>query len=107
MDGANNLQIFGSILIPLAKPIIGVVAIFTLTAAWSDFLLPYLVLQDGVMHTVMVKIFSIQSSIATNPEFGPDKLLILLMISIIPQVIIFSLFQKQITSTTISSGIKG
>lgn len=107
MDGANNLQIFFSVLIPLARPIIGVVAIFTLTAAWSDFILPYLVLQDGSMHTVMVKIFSIQASIATNPEFGPDKLLVLLMISIIPQVIIFSLFQKQITSTTISSGIKG
>ncbi len=106
LDGASDLQIFFMIVAPLSKPIIGVVAIFTTTAAWSDFLLPYLVLQDESMQTVMVKIFSIQSTIATNPDFGPDKLLMLLSISIIPQIILFIIFQKQITGTSSTSGMK-
>ena len=106
LDGASDLQIFFSIVAPLSKPIMGVVAIFTTTAAWSDFLLPYLVLQDEGMQTVMVKIFSIQSTIATNPDFGPDKLLMLLSISIIPQIILFIVFQKQITGTSSTSGMK-
>jgi len=106
LDGASDLQIFFSIVAPLSKPIMGVVAIFTTTAAWSDFLLPYLVLQDESMQTVMVKIFSIQSTIATNPDFGPDKLLMLLSISIIPQIILFIVFQKQITGTSSTSGMK-
>ncbi len=106
LDGASDLQIFFMIVAPLSKPIMGVVAIFTTTAAWSDFLLPYLVLQDESMQTVMVKIFSIQSTIATNPDFGPDKLLMLLSISIIPQIILFIVFQKQITGTSVTSGMK-
>ncbi len=106
VDGANNLQIFFMIIAPLSRPIMGVVAIFTMTSAWSDFLLPYLVLQEEGMQTVMVKIFTIQATIATNADFGPDRLLMLLVISIIPQIIIFAIFQKQITGTSVMSGIK-
>jgi multiple sugar transport system permease protein len=106
MDGANDIQIFTNILVPLARPIIGVVAIFAFTASWSDFLLPYLTLQKESMQTIMVKIYSIQSTMATSSDFGPDKLLMLLVISIIPQIIIFALFQKQITGTNTNSGIK-
>ena len=106
LDGANDLQIFFLIVAPLSRPIIGVVAILTTTAAWSDFLLPYLVLQNTDMQTVMVKIFSIQSTIATSGDFTPDMLLMLLCISIIPQIVIFAIFQKQITGTSVTSGLK-
>jgi multiple sugar transport system permease protein len=106
VDGAGDLRIFFSIIVPLSRPIIGVVSIFAMTAAWSDFLLPYLVLQDDGMQTIMVKIYSIQSTIATSTEFGPDRLLMLLCLSIIPQIIFFAFFQKQITATSTTSGIK-
>jgi multiple sugar transport system permease protein len=106
VDGAGDLRIFFSIIVPLSRPIIGVVSIFAMTAAWSDFLLPYLVLQDDAMKTIMVKIYSIQSTIATSTEFGPDRLLMLLCLSIIPQIIFFAIFQKQITATSTTSGIK-
>ena len=45
MDGAGHFQIFRRIVLPLSKPIMGIVAIFSMTAAYSDFLLPDLVLQ--------------------------------------------------------------
>lgn len=104
MDGCSDFKIFFKVVLPLSKPIIGVVSIFALTASWSDFLLPYLLLQDSDLYTVMVEIFQIQSTIGNG--FTTDEFLMLLIISIIPQLIIFFLFQKQITNSTATSGIK-
>ena len=58
VDGAGDLTIFFRLALPLSSAIVGVVAIFSVTAAWSDFLLPNLVLKDDSMFTLMVKIFS-------------------------------------------------
>lgn len=106
IDGANDLQIFFRILIPLARPIIGVVAIFAFTGAWSDFLLPRLVLYDEGMKTIMVKLYDIQATLGQGGEFTPDMLLMMLTLSIIPQLVVFLLFQKQITGASTEGGIK-
>ncbi len=106
MDRCSPLKTFFLIVVPLSKPILSVVAIFTMTAAWSDFLLPYLVLTDNDMMTVMVKIYDLQSTMGSIQGFGPDKLLMVLTISILPQIIIFALFQKQITANSYASAIK-
>lgn len=104
MDGCSDFKIFFKVVLPLSKPIIGVVSIFALTASWSDFLLPYLLLQDPDLYTIMVQIFNIQTTIGNG--FTADEFLMLLVLSIIPQLIIFFLFQKQITNSTATSGIK-
>ncbi len=106
MDRCGKLRTFFRIVIPMSRPIIGVVAIFTMTAAWSDFLLPYLVLNDDSMMTVMVKIYNLQATMGTVQGFGPDKLLMLLTISIIPQIFIFALFQRQITGSAAAGAVK-
>lgn len=104
MDGCSDFKIFFKVVLPLSKPIIGVVSIFALTASWSDFLLPYLLLQDQELYTIMVEIFQIQTTIGNG--FTNDEFLMLLVLSIIPQLIMFFLFQKQITNSTATSGIK-
>ena len=104
MDGCSDFKIFYKVVLPLSKPIIGVVSIFALTASWSDFLLPYLLLQDQELYTIMVEIFQIQTTIGNG--FTNDEFLMLLVLSIIPQLIMFFLFQKQITNSTATSGIK-
>jgi len=107
LDGCNKLQLFTKIVIPLSRPILMVVSIFTVNAAWSDFLLPFLVLQsDDSKHTVMVKIFSLQKNMGTTPYFTPDKLLLILALSMIPPILFFIFFQKQITSSVATAGIK-
>ncbi len=106
IDGANKIQVFFRILMPLSKPIVGVVSIFTLNAAWSDFLLPFLVLLDDPYQTVMVKIFKLHSDLGTAMGFSPDILLMVLALSIIPPVVLFFIFQKQITSAVATTGIK-
>lgn len=106
MDKCGKFRAFFRVVIPMSRPIIGVVAIFTMTAAWSDFLLPYLVLNDDSMMTVMVKIYNLQATMGTVQGFGPDKLLMILTISILPQIIIFALFQKQITGSSAAGAVK-
>ena len=90
------------VVLPLSKPMIGVVAIFSMTAAYSDFLLPYLILQDESMHTVMVSIYHLSSTTTLDAS----EFLMLLVISIIPQIIIFIIFQKQIMGSSVNSGMK-
>src|SRR5206468_414294 len=46
VDGANEWQVFWRVILPLTKPAVVVVAIFAAVAAWNDFLLPLLYLQD-------------------------------------------------------------
>ena len=102
VDGLSDFVIFLKIVLPLSKSIIGVVAIFTMTAAYSDFLLPYLILQDENMQTVMVAVYNLSGTTTLDAS----EMLMLLVISIIPQIIIFIIFQKQIMNTSASSGMK-
>jgi multiple sugar transport system permease protein len=102
MDGGNDIDVFFRVVLPLSRPVIGVVAIFAMTASYSDFLLPYLVLNDQKMQTVMVAVYRLSSTTTLDAS----EFLLLLVISILPQVLIFILFQKQIMGTSVNSGMK-
>lgn len=103
MDGADQLQIFRRVVLPLSKPMIGIVAIFSMTASYSDFLLPYLVLQSNKLKTLMVGIYNIGSA---GDILKPEDFLMLLVFSIIPQLIIFLIFQRQIMGVGANKGSK-
>lgn len=102
LDGCGPLQIFLRIMLPLSKSIIMVVAIFAVTAAWSEFLLPYLVLNGSGKETVMVKLF-------TFKDTPTDAVSVLraVLFSIIPPTILFVIFQKQITDSAATGAVKG
>ncbi|WP_324668060.1 carbohydrate ABC transporter permease [Geochorda subterranea] len=106
IDGCNGLQMFWKVAVPLSRPILAVVAIFAANAAWSDFLLPFLVLRSDALQTVMVKIYTLQAASATMQGFGPDKLLMVLVLASLPPVALFVLFQRRITSTVATTGLK-
>jgi len=102
LDGCSNFKIFYLIVLPLSVSIVMVLAIFAVSAAWSDFLLPYLVLSNTDKATVMVRLFQFR----TNNTNDVDVLRAIVF-SIIPPIIIFTIFQKQITQSVVSAGIKG
>ena len=103
IDGCTPLQTFFHIVLPLSKPICAVVAIFAINASWSDFLLPYLVLRGGPLQTVMVRLFVF----STEQTVNADTMMRSVVFSMIPPIIIFALFQKQLTENAVSVGIKG
>lgn len=102
IDGLSDLKIFFRVVLPLSRPIIGVVAIFAMTASYSDFLLPYTVLKAQNLKTVMVAIYDL----GTTTTVDASEFLMLLVISIIPQLILFTIFQKQIMNQSVNSGMK-
>lgn len=103
LDGCSDFQIFFKIVLPLSGAINVVIIMYAITAAWSDFLLPYLVLRGTDLQTVMVKLFEL----STDKQINPMTLLRAVVFSVIPPVVLFVIFQKQITEGVALSGIKG
>ena len=103
IDGCSPLQTFFRIVLPLSKPICVVVAIFALNAAWSDFLLPYLLLRGSELQTVMVRLFDF----STQQTVNEDDMMRSVVFAMVPPIILFFVFQKQLTENAVSVGIKG
>lgn len=103
LDGCGDFNMFFKIIVPLSKPIIMVIGMYAVNNAWSDFLLPYLVLNGkDNMFTVMVKLY-----VAREGGFmTPDQQMMCITFAIIPPVILFILFQKQITGGVTLGGVK-
>jgi multiple sugar transport system permease protein len=102
LDGCSDFGIFRRIAVPLSKAIVMVVVMYAITAAWSDFLLPYLLLNNTGLETVMVRLFQFRNGTANDVA-----ILRSIVFVIIPPILLFLIFQKQITQVTIQSGIKG
>ena len=103
MDGCSQLQSFFHIVLPLSKPICAVISIFAINASWSDFLLPYLVLRGAEKQTVMVRLFVF----STEQTVNADAMMRSVVFAMIPPIILFFIFQKQLTENAVSVGIKG
>jgi multiple sugar transport system permease protein len=102
IDGGNDFTIFIRIAIPLSKAIIMVIVMYAINAAWSDFLLPYLTLKNSGLETVMVRLFQFRGSRANDVD-----ILRAIVFAVVPPIVLFFLFQKQITQVALQSGIKG
>lgn len=102
LDGCGVLKMFSKIILPLSKSIIMVITIFAVTGAWSDFLLPYLLLNGSGKETVMVQLYRFQTARTTDVD-----MIRAIFFSIIPPTILFCIFQKQITDGAAVGAVKG
>lgn len=100
IDGGTRLSIFGRIVLPLSKPIVATITIFTVNATWADFFWPYMVLKKKALWSVTVAIFNLKGLVPMDIQF------IALSFAIIPPAILFLLFQKYIIQGFTFSGIK-
>lgn len=102
IDGASELRIFVSIIVPIAKPVLAVLAIFSFMWRWNDFLWPLLVISDSNLYTVQLAIanFSGQYSVDWN------SLLAMAVVTMVPVLIIFLVFQKYFVRGMVISGLK-
>jgi multiple sugar transport system permease protein len=101
VDGATPLRTLWSIILPMSRPILGVVAIFAVTAVWKDFLWPKLVMPSPETRTVSVGIYAFAGGTPMNVVIAAS------VIAAIPTVIIFLLFQRNIMSGLTSGSLKG
>lgn len=101
IDGASNIRIFWQIMVPLSVPVFCVVGIFTFNGNIGNFLMPLLTLGDD--KTVLaVQLYKMKSA-----SYTMDYQMLAIIFSMIPQVIVFALFQKQIMGGINVGGVKG
>lgn len=103
LDGAGRLRVLWSIVLPLSRPVLGVVSIFAVIGMWKDFLWPLLVLQDPDTQTLSVAL----SRLSNTSQVPPTEMMAGLVIASIPMVVIFLIFQRSIISGLAAGGLKG
>jgi multiple sugar transport system permease protein len=101
MDGATPLRTLWSIILPMSRPILGVVSIFAVTAVWKDFLWPKLVMPSPETRTVSVGIYAFSGGATMNVVIAAA------VIAAIPTIIFFLVFQKNIMSGLTAGSVKG
>jgi multiple sugar transport system permease protein len=102
VDGAGPFRLFVSIVLPMSKPILGVVSIFAVLASWKDFLWPLLVLTDPNKQPVSVRLPTIQG----QTELG--VFLAAMLIACIVPIAGFLIFQRSfLRGTGLGGAIKG
>ena len=104
LDGANAWQLFTRIILPLSRPALAVITIFTIIASWKDFLWPLLVLANDDVQPLIVSLYH-QSAEHSNLPF--TYLVAGLMLASIPPILLFLLFQRQIMRGINLTGLKG
>jgi multiple sugar transport system permease protein len=100
MDGATPLRTLWSIVLPMSRPILGVVSIFAVTAVWKDFLWPKLVMPSPETRTVSVGIYAFAGGTPMNVVVAAA------VIAAVPTVVFFLIFQRSIVSGLTAGGLK-
>ncbi|MGH3415564.1 MAG: carbohydrate ABC transporter permease [Actinocrinis sp.] len=101
IDGAGPVRTLRSIVLPMSRPILGVVSIFTVIAVWKDFLWPLLTLTDPNRMTLNVGVNSAAANMQQN------VLIAGLAMASLPTIAFFLLFQRNIMSGLTSGAMKG
>lgn len=102
VDGAGPYRLFWSIVLPMSKPILGVVSIFAVIASWKDFLWPLLVLRNPDLQPLSVRLPSIEAT--------TDKgvLMAALAISTLIPIVLFLVFQRMfLRGAGLGGAVKG
>ncbi len=104
IDGANDLWIWWKVVLPLSKPVLATVAIFSFEGAWNDYVGPVLYLNDSNLYTLQVGLALFKSTSDTPWQ----ELMATSIVVMLPIIIIFSTFQRYfVEGAGISGGIKG
>jgi alpha-1,4-digalacturonate transport system permease protein len=102
LDGAGELTIVRSIVLPLSMPLIAVLVIFTFMWRWNEFAWPLIVLKDSDAYTLPVGLLFLQGQYTTDyPALMAGSLL-----SMLPMLAIFVIFQRFFVEGVARSGLK-
>ena len=105
LDGAGHFTIFLKIMVPLAMPQIIAVSIVAFIGQWNGYIDPYLYLEEHP--TLSVGIYQMSQDVTYGTGANYPGLFALMIVSIIPVLILFGIFQKTIVENTVAGGIKG
>jgi multiple sugar transport system permease protein len=103
LDGAGEFRIFRSIVLPVLKPILVTLAIFTFLGSWNDFLWPLIMLNDSDLYTLPVALASLSREHALDTEL----MMAGSVLTIVPVLVLFLLLQRYYIKGLLAGSIKG
>ena len=102
IDGASNLQVLVHIAVPLVRPAVTAVAILQILTNWNDYVLPYLVLTDDALKTLVLGLVAFQTRFAIH--YGP--LMAGYAIGAVPLLLLFSLGMRHFVTGLTAGALK-
>lgn len=103
IDGAGEGFIFRRIILPLSKPIVATIAIFSFMWRWNDYLWPLIVISKNKLQTIQQALAGFVGQLQINWS----NLLAMTTVSIIPVIIVFLCFQKFFMEGVTAGAVKG
>ncbi|MGH2560325.1 MAG: carbohydrate ABC transporter permease [Thermomicrobiales bacterium] len=105
VDGANSLQVYWHILLPLARPVVVTVAVIEFIASWNSFLEPLIYLNSQDNYTVTLGLSLFRSGFGGTIQWGP--LMAATSLAVLPPLAVFFVAQRHIIGGIASAGLKG
>lgn len=103
IDGAGELRIFFSIVLPVIRPVLATLAIFTFLSAWNDFMWPLIVLTGSDRYTLPVAVANLSSEHVQDAELMMAGSLV----TVLPVLAVFAVLQRQLIGGIMMGGVKG
>jgi multiple sugar transport system permease protein len=103
IDGASEWQIYWSIVLPLAKPVLVTLAIFAFMSAWNDFMWPLIVLTDDSKYTLPVAVANLVGEHVQDTEL----MMASSVLTILPVLLLFLVLQKHYIAGIMVGSVKG
>jgi len=103
MDGASELRIFWSVVVPLLRPILVTLAVFTLLGTWNDFMWPLIVLADQELYTLPVAL----ASLAREHVQDSELMMAGAVVTTLPTLGLFLALQRYYLQGLMAGGVKG
>ncbi len=102
IDGASEWRIYSQVILPLAKPALAVLTIFSIMWRWNDFLWPLVVLSRSEYFTLQVGLASFQGEL--NVQW--NLILAMTVLTLLPITLVFGFLQRYITTGIATTGMK-
>ena len=103
VDGCNVFEMFVKVVLPMVKPTLAVLAVFTFIGSWGEFLWPSIMLTKESMYTLPVGINNLQGMFSANWRFIAAGSII----STVPIIIFFLMMQRYFISGENDGAVKG
>jgi multiple sugar transport system permease protein len=103
VDGASEMRIFWTVVLPVIRPILVTLATFTFLSAWNDFMWPLIVVSDSTRYTLPVALANLVGEHVQDTEL----MMAGSVLTVLPALVVFLLFQRSYVRGILAGSVKG
>lgn len=102
IDGASEFRIYRTIVLPLLRPVLVTLAVFTFLSAWNDFMWPLIILSDDSRYTLPVALANLSGEHIMDTEL----MMAGAVLTVLPVIVMFLILQRQYIAGITMGGVK-